>query len=139
MSRDTPPDYLFDVISGKLQPLPPEGIRGPVTPDGKFVFVRGNGPSPELIPVDGGLPIREMKGLQDRDRLIQITSDGAEAFVANPNGLSAAIYRVRLDSGDRQLGQDAGNARSYGRVRLDPRTDDARWTVLCLRHAATAF
>jgi len=40
--------------------------------------------------------------LQDRDRLIQITSDGAEAFVTNPNGLSAAIYRVRLDSGDRQ-------------------------------------
>ena len=96
-------DYLFDVISGKLQPLTPEGIRGPVTPDGKFVFVRGNGPSPELIPVDGGSPIREMKGLQDRDRLIQITSDGAEAFVANPNGLSAAIYRVYLDSGDRQL------------------------------------
>jgi hypothetical protein len=99
---------LFDIASGKLQPLTPEGIRGPVTPDGKFVFVRGNGPSPELIPVDGGLPIREMKGLQDRDRLIQITSDGAEAFVANPNGLSAAIYRVRLDSGDRQLVKTLG-------------------------------
>src|SRR5579863_2841316 len=96
-------DYLFDVASGKLQPLTPEGIRGPVTPDGKFVFVRGNGPSPELIPVDRGSPVREMKGLLDRDRLIQITSDGAEAFVANPNGLSASIYRVRLDRGDRQL------------------------------------
>jgi len=96
-------DYLFDIASGKLQPLTPEGVRGPVTPDGKFVFVRGNGSSPELIPVDGGSPIREIKGLQDRDRLIQITSDGAEAFVANPNGLSAAIYRVRLGSGDRQL------------------------------------
>jgi serine/threonine protein kinase len=96
-------DYLFDIASGKLQPLTPEGIHGPVTPDGKFVFVRGNGPSPELIPVDGGSPIHEMKGLQDRDRLIQITSDGAEAFVANPNGLSASIYGVRLDSGNRQL------------------------------------
>jgi len=95
-------DYLFDVASGKVQPLTPEGIQGPVTPDGKFIFVRGNGSSPELIPVDGS-PVREMKGLQERDRLIQMTSDGAEAFVANPNGLSATIYRVRLDSGDRQL------------------------------------
>ena len=104
-------DYLFDVASRKLQPLTPEGVRGPVTPDGKFVFVRGDGSSsPELIPVDGGSPIREIKGLQDRDRLIQITSDGAEAFVANPNGLSAAIYRVRLDSGDRQRVSRGGHS-----------------------------
>jgi eukaryotic-like serine/threonine-protein kinase len=94
-------EYLFDVASSKLQPLTPEGIREPLTPDGKFIFVRGNG-LPELIPVDGS-PIREMKGLQDQDRLIQITSDGAEAFVAVPNGLSATIYRVRLDNGERKL------------------------------------
>jgi eukaryotic-like serine/threonine-protein kinase len=95
-------DYLFDVASGKLQPLTPEGIQGPVTPDGKFIFVHGNGSSAELIPVDGS-PIHEMKGLQEQDRLIQITTDGAEAFVANPNGLSATIYRVRLDTGERKL------------------------------------
>jgi len=96
-------NYLFDVTSSKLQPLTPEGIRGPVTPDGKFLFVRGNGPSPQLIPVDTGSPIRETKGLQDKDRLIQVAADGANAFVANYNGLSVSIYRIHLDSGERQL------------------------------------
>lgn len=95
-------EFLFDVASGKLQPLTPEVVQGPLTPDGKFIFVPGNGPSAELIPVDR-LPIREVKGLQDRDRLIQITADGSEVLVGVPNGLSAAIYRVRLDTGERKL------------------------------------
>jgi hypothetical protein len=41
--------------------------------------------------------------LQDKDRLIQVAADGADAFVANYSGLSASIYRIHLDSGDRQL------------------------------------
>jgi eukaryotic-like serine/threonine-protein kinase len=96
-------DYLFDPTTGKLQPLSPEGVRGPVTPDGKFLAVRGNGPNPQLISVDGGSPIRELKGLQDKDRPIQITADGNDIFVANYNGLSAAIFRIHLDNGDRKL------------------------------------
>ena len=82
-------DYLFDTASGKLQPLTPEGTRGGVTPDGKFLIVRGNGPNPQLISVDSGLPVREIKGLQDKDRPIQITADGNDIFVAHYNGLSA--------------------------------------------------
>jgi Tol biopolymer transport system component len=96
-------DYLFDTASNKLQPLTPEGTRGGVTPDGKFLVVRTNGQSGELIPVDTGSPIREIKGLQDKDRLIQVTADGADVFVAHYNGLSASIYRIHLDSGERQL------------------------------------
>jgi hypothetical protein len=65
--------------------------------------VRTNGQTDELIPVDTGSPIRETKGLQDKDRLIQVTADGADVFVANYNGLSASIYRIHLDSGKRQL------------------------------------
>ena len=95
-------DYLFDTTTGKLQPLTPEGVRGPVTPDGKFLAVRGNGPNQQLISVDSGLPVREIKGLQDKDRPIQITADGNNIFVANYNGLSANIYRIHLDSGERQ-------------------------------------
>lgn len=96
-------DYLFDVASGKLQPVTPEGIRGAVMPDGKFLWVRGNGANPQLIPVDSGSPVREIKGLQDKDRPIQITADGNDIFVANYNGLSASIYRIHLDNGERQL------------------------------------
>ena len=96
-------DYLFDPASSKLQPLTAEGIQGPVTPDGKFLIVPGNGPSPELIPVESGSPIREIKGWQPQERLIQLSSDGSEAFAANHKGLSASIFRIRMDSGNRQL------------------------------------
>ena len=100
-------DYLFDAASGQLQPITPEGIHGPVTPDGKFLGVLGNGvrgniPN-QLIPVDSGSPVREIKGLQDKDRPIQITADGNDLFVSNLNGLSASIYRIHLDSGERHL------------------------------------
>ena len=96
-------EFLFDVASGKLQPVTPEGIPGQVTPDGKFLGVRGNGANPQLIPVDSGSPVREIKGLQDKDRPIQISADGNDIFVANYNGLSASIYRVHLQSGERRL------------------------------------
>lgn len=94
---------MFDPTSGKLQPLTPEGARGPVTPDGKFLMVRTNRQTGELIPIDTGPPIREIKALQDKDRVIQVTTDGADVFVANYNGLSTSIYRIHLDSGERQL------------------------------------
>ena len=96
-------DYLFDPASNKLQPLTPEGARGPLTPDGKFLVVRGQKGPPELLPVETGLPVREIKGLQDKDRPIQVTTDGMALFVVNYNGMSAALYRLRLDTGDRQL------------------------------------
>ncbi len=98
-----PRDYSFDAASGKLQPLTPEGVRAPVTPDGKFLAVRGNGPNPQLISVDSSQPTREIKGLQDKDRPIQITPDGNDLFVANLNGLSASIYRLHLATGERRL------------------------------------
>jgi eukaryotic-like serine/threonine-protein kinase len=98
-----PRDYLFDPTSGKPQALTPEGVRGPVTPDGKFLALRGNGSNPQLASLDSGSPVREIKGLQDKDRPIQITADGNDIFVANYNGMSASIYRLHLDSGERQL------------------------------------
>ncbi|MGC1448402.1 MAG: protein kinase [Candidatus Sulfotelmatobacter sp.] len=96
-------NYLFDPASGKLQPLTPEGGRAQVTPDGKFLLVRGDQPTAELVPIDAGLPAHETKGLQERDRLVQVTNDGTVALVANYNGLSALVYRIHLDTGDRQL------------------------------------
>jgi hypothetical protein len=35
--------------------------------------------------------------------VIQATSDGTAVFVADFNGMTATIYRIRLDTGDRQL------------------------------------
>jgi serine/threonine protein kinase len=96
-------DFLFDPASSKLQPLTPEGVRAMVTPDGKFLLARRDNAAPEILPVETGSPAREAKGLQEKDRPIQITADGTAIYVANYSGMRAAIYRVRVDSGDRQL------------------------------------
>jgi eukaryotic-like serine/threonine-protein kinase len=95
--------FVFDPASSKLQQLTPEGTRGTVTPDGKFLIVRGDKPSPDLVPADGGSPGREIKGIQPQERIIQITDDGQSVLIVNVNGLIATIYRLRVDTGDRQL------------------------------------
>ena len=96
-----PRDYAFDPSSGKLQAITPEGVKGNVTWDGRFVAVR-NGTSIQFFPVDGSAS-HEIKVLQDNDRPIQMTADGSELYVANYNGLTANIYAVRADNGERKL------------------------------------
>ena len=96
-------DFLFDPSSSKLQPLTPEGVRAQVSPDGKFLFARPDNAAPEIMSMEGGAPSREIKGLQENDRGIQITADGAAVYVADYNGMSASIYRIRVDTGARQL------------------------------------
>lgn len=95
--------YSFDPASAKLQPLTPEGTRGTVTPDGKFLLVRSDKPLPDLISMESGLPIREIKGVQSNDRALQVSDDGKIALVANLNGMTASVYRLNFDTGARQL------------------------------------
>ena len=95
--------YSFDPTSSKLQPLTPEGTRGTVTPDGKFLLVRGDKPLPDLVSMESGSPIREIKGVQPNDRGLQVSDDGKVALVVNLNGMTASVYRLNLDTGARQL------------------------------------
>jgi len=96
-------DFLLDPSSSKLLPLTPEGVRALVTPDGKFLFARPDNAAPEIFPLETGSPVRQIKGWQEKDRPIQITADGTAIYVANYNGMSAVIYRIRVDNGERQL------------------------------------
>ena len=96
-------DFLFDPASNKLEPLTPEGVRGMITPDGKFVIARDEKGTPEILAVESGSPARKLKTWQENDRPIQVTDDGGAIYVADYNGMSAAIYRLRVDNGQRQL------------------------------------
>jgi hypothetical protein len=96
-------DYLFEPASGKLQPITPEGVRGFVAPDGKFLIARGDNGPPQLLPIETGTPGHEIKGWQDKDRPIEVSADGTAVLVANYNGMSASVYRLRVDNGTRQL------------------------------------
>ncbi len=96
--------FLFDPASAKLQPLTPEDTRiGGVTPDGKFLIFRSNKPLPDLVPVDNPSAIREIKGLQPGERPILVSDDGKIALIVSPNGLTATVYRLHIDTGVRQL------------------------------------
>jgi dipeptidyl aminopeptidase/acylaminoacyl peptidase len=95
--------FLFDPSLSKLQSLTPEGIRGLVTPDGKFLVTRRDNDAPEIRPLETDSPARQIKGLQEKDQPFQLTADGSALFVANTNGMSADIYRVGVDDGSRQL------------------------------------
>jgi Tol biopolymer transport system component len=94
--------YLFDPANGKLEAIVPEGVRGQVSPDGKFLFARSESGKAELIPIDGG-SAREVQGFHDDDRPLQVTPDASAVLIANYKGMTASIYRLRVDNGQRQL------------------------------------
>jgi len=96
-------EYLFDPASNKLQPLTPEGVRGGVTPDGRFLSTRRDNQPVAIVALESGSPIREIKGSQDNDWFIQTTADGTAIFVAHYSGMSASVYRIDLAKGNRQL------------------------------------
>jgi hypothetical protein len=46
-----------------------------ISPDGRWVVVRGPDGEPSLHPLDGGHP-REVRGLDQSDRALRFSSDG---------------------------------------------------------------
>ena len=93
--------FTFDPSSNKLQPLTPEGTRGTVTPDGTFLIVVSDKPSPDLVPLDDGSPAREIKGKQPQERVLQVSDDGKVALIVSLNGLTATVFRLQVDTGER--------------------------------------
>lgn len=74
-----------------------------LSPDGKFLGIRGNDGSPEIAAVDGDAPPRVVKGAKPTDRFLQLTEDGRAALVADFTDLTATVFRVNIDTGERQL------------------------------------
>ena len=95
--------FLFDPDSSKLQPLTPEGVRGIVSPDGKFLFTRRESAPPQWMPLESGSMARDIKGWQEGDHFVQMSTDETSAFVASYQGMSASVYRLHMDSGKREL------------------------------------
>ncbi len=96
-------DFVFDPSTGKATPVTPEGVRALADPGAKFLLGRHENDAPQLIPVETGVPAREIKGWTDKDRPVLVAPDGSAIIVANYNGMSAAIYRIAMDSGERKL------------------------------------
>lgn len=95
--------WIYDIASGKMTPVTPEGIGGNalVTPDQSAVLTR----TPEgaaYYPLGGGAPT-EAHGFEKGDGLLQWTADGKAVFVANGRQVPTNIYRVDLTTGQRTL------------------------------------
>ena len=73
-----------------------------VSPDGKLIFARDVNGRGGLYPIAGGEP-RGIPGWSPEDIWINWSADGRSAYVYRDEKTSAALYRIDLDTGKREL------------------------------------
>jgi Tol biopolymer transport system component len=90
--------YLQDLSGGAPEPLTPEGVVGPVSPDGTLVAFDG-----KLYPARGGAS-RPIPGLDPADHVEAWSGDSKGLFVREfPASGGARIFRLDVDSGRRTI------------------------------------
>ena len=97
--------YVQNLSGGKPQPITPEGVAAlpyPPSPDGKFVPAIGPDHKGYLFPVSGGQP-RPLPALSADDAPIGWDTDGHSLFVYQQGHLPGQLFRVNIDTGQRQL------------------------------------
>jgi DNA-binding winged helix-turn-helix (wHTH) protein/Tol biopolymer transport system component len=95
--------YVQAIDGGKPRALTPEGYNYcKVSPDGRWVAARDLSDNPaQLFPVDGGEP-QEIAGLLAHENLTW-SSDPDIVYVSAWNGVPVKIYRLNINTGERQL------------------------------------
>src|SRR5579863_5223551 len=97
--------YVYDLASGKSQPVTPEGVDGNaffVSPDSQSIAGIGPDRKGYLYPVSGGDP-RVIPGLNPGEQPITWTADGHSLYIYQPGELPASVYRLDIDTGKRTL------------------------------------
>src|SRR6185436_18911158 len=88
--------------------LSPEGyyfFHGTVTPDSKFVVVRGPENRMYLYPLEGGEPTG-LTGLTSEHLPMRFSPDGRTLFFMTRGEVPAKIYRYDVASGSKELWKD---------------------------------
>jgi hypothetical protein len=104
-SKQTTRWWIYEISTGKVTPLTPEGVFGPVplisrdemsvlasAKDGGYCFYSLNGE-----------PLQKATTLENTDLPRQWTSDGNGVFVVRSQQIPIEIWRVELESGKRTL------------------------------------
>jgi Tol biopolymer transport system component len=97
--------WVQDLEGGRPRPVTPEGAVGTfLSPDGRFVLVRGQDQKFALYPVESGPP-RPLEGFDPSDRPVRWAADGRSVYVNYVSGpsLSARVFRVGIPDGHREL------------------------------------
>jgi Tol biopolymer transport system component len=108
--------YLQALSGGAPKPITPEGVTGPLSPDGKLVAATDG----KLYPTDGGAP-RPVPGIEPGDLI--------ERWAVEPGSL---LVRRTLDSGDLQVFRlDAAGRRTLiHQIARVPGTVIGRWLTI---------
>ncbi len=97
--------YVFDIASGKSQPITAEGVNGTafvISPDSQWVAGIGPDQKGYLYPTVGGEP-RAIPGFNSGEQPITFSSDNHFLYVYQPGELPARVDKVDLQTGKRSL------------------------------------
>jgi eukaryotic-like serine/threonine-protein kinase len=97
--------YVYDLASGKSQPISPEGVNGnafTISPDSSMVAGIGPDQKGYLYPVAGGEPT-PIVGLNVGEQPINWTEDGHSLYIYQPGELPAQVYKLDIKTGQRTL------------------------------------
>jgi eukaryotic-like serine/threonine-protein kinase len=108
--------YVRDLAGGKARAFTPEGYRSfqrTISPDGRFVAVRGPDQRNYLYPLEGGEPT-PLPGLTAEDTPVGWTADGRSLYVYRRGELPAKVYQFDVATGRKQLWKELMPADSSG-------------------------
>jgi Tol biopolymer transport system component len=129
--------YLRDVSGGKPRAITPEGyqlFRGTVSPDARFVAVRGPDRRLYLYPLGGGEPTAIPGAVAD-DVPIGFSADGHSLFIHQQGQLPRKVYRLDVATGRKELFKelmpaDAAGLNTITRVIITPDGGTYAYTYL---------
>ena len=125
--------YVFDIASGKSQPITAEGVNGTafvISPDSQTVAGIGPDQKGYLYPTGGGEP-RAIPGLNPGEQPITFSSDNHFLYVYQPGELPARVDKLDLQTGKRSLWKelmpsDPAGVETIGPILITP---DARTCI----------
>jgi eukaryotic-like serine/threonine-protein kinase len=97
--------YVYELASGKSQPITPEGVNGTafvISPDSEWVGGIGPDQKGYLYPVAGGEP-RVIAGLNPGEQPITFSTDSSSLYVYQPGELPARVDRLDVQTGQRTV------------------------------------
>jgi len=125
--------YVYDVDSGKSQPISQEGVNGTafaISPDSRQIAAIGPDQKGYLYPVAGGDP-RPITGLNQGEQPITWSADGRSLYIYQPGELPARVYRLDMQNGQRSLWKELMPSDPAGVENIGPilMTPDARTCI----------
>jgi serine/threonine protein kinase/Tol biopolymer transport system component len=97
--------YVFDIASGKSQPISAEGVNGTafvISADSRMVAGIGPDQKGYLFPAAGGEP-RAIPGFNSGEQPITFSNDNRFLYVYQPGELPARVDKLDIESGKRSL------------------------------------